>query len=58
VARRYQRPGEPLDDVVQVASMALVKAVDRFEPSRGHRFMSYAVPTIVGELERHFRDTG
>jgi RNA polymerase sigma-B factor len=58
VARRYKRRGEPLDDLLQVASVALVNAVDRFEPGRGHAFTSFAVPTIVGELKRHFRNTG
>jgi RNA polymerase sigma-B factor len=56
LAARYQRRGEDLDDLVQVALLALVKAVDGFHPERGVAFTSYAVPTIVGELKRHFRD--
>jgi RNA polymerase sigma-B factor len=58
LARRYQRGGEPLDDLVQVASLGLLKAIDRFEPERPTAFSSFAVPTILGELKRHFRDRG
>ncbi len=58
LARRYQRGGEPLDDLIQVASLGLLKAIDRFDPSRDVAFSSFAVPTILGELKRHFRDKG
>src|SRR5690349_7605586 len=58
LARRYQRGGEPLDDLIQVASLGLLKAIDRFDPQRTTAFSSFAVPTILGELKRHFRDKG
>jgi len=58
MARRYRRADEPLDDLVQVATLGLIKAIDRFDPARGTAFSSYAVPTMLGELKRHFRDNG
>ena len=58
LARRFSNRGEPLDDLTQVASVGLLKAVDRFDPTREVEFSTYATHTIVGELKRHFRDNG
>src|SRR3954447_10090960 len=57
LARRYVRGGEPLDDLEQVANLGLVKALQRFDPDKGFAFTSFAVPTILGELKRSFRDS-
>src|SRR3954467_11753667 len=54
--RRYERPEEPFDDLFQVACLGLVKAIDRFDLSRDVAFSSYAVPTMLGEIKRYFRD--
>ncbi len=58
IARRFAGRGEPLDDLMQVATVGLINAVDRFEPGRGSDFFSFAVPTITGEVRRYFRDHG
>jgi RNA polymerase sigma-B factor len=58
LARRYQRSGQPLEDLVQIASIGLIKAVDGYDSARGASFESYAVPTILGELKRYHRDRG
>ena len=57
-ARRFRNRGEPLEDLVQVGAIGLIKAIDRFDDQRGIEFSTYATPTIVGEIKRHFRDKG
>lgn len=58
LARRFRNRGEPLDDLIQVGTIGLIKSVDRFDIDRGVEFSTYATPTIVGEIKRHFRDKG
>jgi RNA polymerase sigma-B factor len=58
LARRYRTAHEPFEDLVQVASLGLLGAIDRFDSSRGTSFASFAIPTILGELKKHFRSTG
>src|SRR4051794_33873596 len=57
-ARRFPTRGEPFDDLLQVGTIGLIKAIDRFDTERGVEFSTYATPTIVGEIKRHFRDRG
>jgi RNA polymerase sigma-B factor len=58
LARRYSRSSEPFEDLLQVATVGLLKAIDRFDLDRGHSFQSFAVPTVLGEMRRYFRDCG
>ena len=58
LARRFRNRGEWLDDLIQVATIGLIKSIDRFDLERGVEFSTYATPTIVGEIKRHFRDKG
>jgi len=58
LASKYKSRGEPLDDLIQVGTIGLIKAVDRFDPARGLEFTTFATPTIMGEIRRHFRDKG
>mgnify|MGYP000703651058 CR=1 FL=1 len=56
LANKFKNRGEPLDDLMQVGYLGLLKAIDRFDPDRGLEFTTYATPTILGEIKRHFRD--
>ena len=58
LASKFKNRGEPIEDLVQVGTIGLIKAIDRFDPERGLEFTTYATPTIVGEIKRHFRDRG
>ncbi len=58
LASKFKNRGEPMDDLIQVGTIGLIKAIDRFDPSRGLEFTTYATPTIMGEIKRHFRDKG
>ena len=56
LANKFKNRGEPLDDLMQVGYLGLLKAIDRFDPERGLEFTTFATPTILGEIKRHFRD--
>jgi RNA polymerase sigma-B factor len=58
IASRFRHRGESADDLAQVAMLGLINAVDRFDPSRGNDFLAFAIPTVMGEVRRHFRDSG
>jgi RNA polymerase sigma-B factor len=58
LAKRYRRSSEPFEDLLQIASLGLLKAIDRYDADRGHPFQAFAVPTILGEMRRYFRDAG
>ena len=58
LAAKFNNRGEPLEDLIQVGTIGLIKAIDRFDPTRGLEFTTYATPTILGEIKRHFRDKG
>ena len=58
LASKFKNRGEPVEDLVQVGTIGLIKAIDRFDPERGLEFTTYATPTIMGEIKRHFRDKG
>jgi RNA polymerase sigma-B factor len=57
-ARRFRNRGEPIEDLVQVGTIGLLKSIDRFDPGRGVEFSTYATPTVIGEIKRYFRDKG